>query len=86
MSNSYVYIFSDESKALVIKAKTPAAGIEKSYSNASNLSLVYYEVFDNLVEAKKRKETIESWPEKKIKFLIDFVNPSWKDWKEEIVN
>ena len=48
--------------------------------------LTNYEIFDNLDEANNRKKTIESWPEEKIKFLIDFVNPSWEDWKKEISN
>jgi len=54
--------------------------------NFENKELVYYEVFDDSAEADKRKETIQSWPERKIQFLINLVNPAWIDWKNEILN
>ena len=86
MPFTYLYILSDEGKALFIKTKLIAAGNEKSQVCFCGKQLVYYEIFDNLDEANNRKKTIESWPEEKIKFLIDFVNPSWEDWKKEISN
>jgi len=77
MPKSYVYILTDDYRNLMIK------------SGASPLSLtdkrlVYYEIYDDGNEAEFRKKTIESWPERKIEFLIDLVNPSWNDWKNEI--
>jgi predicted GIY-YIG superfamily endonuclease len=86
MPNSYVYILSDESKTLIIKTKMFANMEEKLRMKFCSKNLVYYEVYDNRFDANKRKETFESWPEKKIKFLIDFVNPEWQDWKNEITN
>ena len=86
MPNSYVYILSDESKTLIIKTKMFANMEEKLRMKFCSKNLVYYEVYDNPFDANKRKETFESWPEKKIKFLIDFVNPEWQDWKNEITN
>ena len=79
MPKSYVYILSDELRKLVIKSADLPSNIE-------NMHLVYYEVFDDSDEADRRRETIESWPEKKIQFLINLVNPAWDDWKKEIVN
>jgi predicted GIY-YIG superfamily endonuclease len=86
MTNSYVYILSDESKALIIRTRMFANIDDKLRMKFCSKSLVYYEVFDNQDGANKRKETFEGWPEKKIKFLIDFVNPEWEDWKNEITN
>jgi hypothetical protein len=79
MPKSYVYILSDEYKKLVIKSADLPLCFE-------NKQLVYYEIFDDSIEADRRRETIESWPEKKIQFLINLVNPTWDDWKKEIVN
>jgi hypothetical protein len=79
MPKSYVYILADELRRLVIKS-------EDLPLNFENKQLVYYEIFDDSSEADRRKETIESWPEKKIQFLINLVNPTWDDWKKEIVN
>ncbi len=86
MPISYVLILSDNTNKLIINTKMLSNADEKPLINLSNKRLVYYEVFDSFFEANKRKETFESWPEKKIKFLIDFVNPLWEDWKEEIKN
>ena len=79
MPKSYVYILSDEFKKLVIKS----AGLPLI---CENMHLVYYEIFEDSIEADRRRETIESWPERKIQFLINLVNPTWDDWKKEIVN
>ena len=79
MPKSYVYILSDEFKKLVIKSADLPLNFE-------NKQLVYYEIFDDSIEADKRRETIESWPERKIQFLINLVNPTWDDWKKEIIN
>ena len=86
MSNSYVYILSDDTKTLIIKSKMITTESEKSQLSFYSKHLVYYEICDNIVEADKRKKTFESWPDGKIKFLIDFVNPKWEDWKKEITN
>jgi hypothetical protein len=80
MPISYLYIVLDETENLIIEAAS-ITNIKEITMNLYNGKLVYFERFDSLIE---RKETIESWPEKKIKFLIDLVNPKWKDWKEEI--
>jgi predicted GIY-YIG superfamily endonuclease len=79
MPKSYVYILSDEFKKLVIKSADLPLNFEDK-------QLVYYEIFDDTEEADKRRETIESWPVRKIQFLINLVNPTWDDWKKEIVN
>jgi len=47
---------------------------------------IYYEIFVSLAEAILGKKKIESCFEKKIRFLINFVNSLLNDWKEEINN
>jgi hypothetical protein len=84
MPLTYLYILSDDAKGLAIKTKM--ISFDKNEINFCGKRLVYYEIFNNLTEADLRKQTIESWPEKKIKFLVDLVNPKWEDWKEEIIN
>ena len=79
MPKYYVYILADKLRKLIIESSNKPLNLE-------NKELVYYEVFEDLFEANRRKETIQGWPERKIKFLINFVNPSWVDWKEELKN
>jgi hypothetical protein len=79
MKKFYVYILADRLRRLVVNSADRLLDYQ-------NKQLVYYEVFDNSAEADRRKQTIESWPERKIQFLVNLVNPAWVDWKEEIVN
>jgi hypothetical protein len=79
MRKFYVYILADKLRNLVIKSADQPFNFE-------NKELVYYEVFNDSGEAEKRRETIQSWPERKIQFLINLVNPAWIDWKEELLN
>jgi hypothetical protein len=75
----YVYIFFDEVKKFII-------GSGESIPKCEEKRLVFYEIFDSLNEANERMKTILSWPERKIQFLINLVNPSWVDWKKELLN
>lgn len=86
MPDAFVFILADKIKELEIMVYEKDNGENASRINYNNRRLVYYEIFNNPIEAASRKETIQSWPERKIRFLIDYVNPSWDDWKEEIEN
>ncbi|MGE5796249.1 MAG: hypothetical protein ACM339_08615 [Ignavibacteria bacterium] len=79
MPKFYVYILADKLRKLIIESSNKPVNLE-------NKELVYYEVFEDSVEADSRKETIQSWPERKIQFLINLVNPAWVDWKEELLD
>ena len=52
----------------------------KSFSAKYNLNkLVYYEVFDSIVEAIKREKQLKAGSRKKKEDLINKYNPEWKD-------
>jgi len=46
--------------------------------------LVYYELFDNMVEAIAREKQIKAGSRKKKVQLIEAMNPEWKDLYESI--
>jgi hypothetical protein len=78
MSKFYVYILADKLRRLMVESSGNPV-------NPGNKELVYYEIYEDPAEADRRKETIQSWPERKIRFLISLVNPAWIDRKEEVV-
>ena len=82
--NTFVFILTDKTRELEIMIYRNECGFLGTQNILNDKQLVYYEIYDSLSDAVVRKNTIESWPEKKIKFLINFVNPLWVDWKEEI--
>lgn len=47
--------------------------------------LVYYEVFEGIVEAIAREKQIKGWVRSKKIALIEGFNPEWKDLYESIV-
>ena len=77
MKKFYVYILADKLRRLAINSADKVL-------DDQNKELVYYEIFDDSAEADLRKQTIQSWPERKIQFLVNFVNPAWIDWKDEL--
>lgn len=79
MKKFYVYILADKLRKLAVNSADRLLDYQ-------NKELVYYEVFDDSSEADLRKQTIQGWPERKIQFLINLVNPAWIDWKEELLN
>ena len=56
----------------------------KSFSAKYNLhKLVYFEAFDNIVEAIVREKQLKAGSRKKKVDLIISINPEWKDLYEE---
>ncbi len=56
----------------------------KSFSAQYNLhKLVYFETFDNIVEAIAREKQLKAGSRKKKVNLIISINPDWKDLYEE---
>lgn len=47
--------------------------------------LVYYEVYENIMDAIAREKEIKGWSRKKKNALIDQKNPLWKDLYEELL-
>ena len=58
---------------------------EKSFSARYNCDrIVWYEVFDTIMEAIEREKQIKAGSRKKKLALIDAFNPEWKDLWDEI--
>ena len=47
--------------------------------------LVYYEGFDEMIEAITREKQIKGWLRRKKIDLIESINPEWKDLYEEVI-
>jgi putative endonuclease len=47
--------------------------------------LVYYEVFDNVLEARSRERQLKKWKRDWKINLIEKDNPSWKDLYQSII-
>ena len=56
-------------------------GFTKKY-NATKL--VYYEIYDSIEVAIQREKQIKDGSRKKKFFLIDSLNPEWKDLADEL--
>lgn len=58
---------------------------KKGFTQKYNVDkLIYYEIFDNPLEAIKREKTMKNLLRRKKEALINKMNPSWKDLYEEI--
>lgn len=47
--------------------------------------LIYYEAFNEIMEAIAREKQIKGWLRKKKDDLIQSMNPSWRDLYEDLV-
>jgi putative endonuclease len=47
--------------------------------------LVYYEAYENIIDAITREKEIKGWSRKKKNALIKQKNPLWKDLYEELL-
>ena len=48
-------------------------------------NLVYYEEFHEVTAAIKREKQLKHWTRAKKNFLVESVNPEWKDWGNELL-
>ncbi len=69
MSNTSVYILTDETRTPVINSDK-ITGREKFLMHFCSKHIEYYEIFDNLDDANKRKKIIESLTEDKIESFL----------------
>ena len=71
MSNTSVYILTDETKTPIINSEK-LTGREKFLMHFCNRHIEYYEIFDNLDDANKRKKILDSLSEDKIESFLEF--------------
>lgn len=82
MTKSYVYIVENDIEHLYIDYAEEIKLFERM--QRLNPKLVYFEEFENKMEAAERMKSINEWPERKKKMLVNLVNPRHEDWKNEI--
>ena len=70
MSNTSVYILTDENKSPVINSDA-LTGREKFLMHFCNQHIEYYEIFDNLDDANERKKIMESLTEDKVESFLE---------------
>ena len=66
-----LYVIPDQQNSPVVNAEKLKTGREKFLMHFCSKHLDYYEIFDNLDEANKRRKAIESLPEDKVELLFD---------------
>lgn len=78
----YTRVTSDLVKRIYEHKHKLVDGFTKKY----NLNkLVFYEAFDEIIEAITREKQIKGWIRRKKINLIESVNPDWKDLYEDEV-
>ena len=78
----YTGVTSDLVKRVYEHRKKVVEGFTKKY-NVNKL--VYYEGFDEIIEAITREKQIKGWLRRKKINLIESMNPEWKDLYEDII-
>jgi putative endonuclease len=91
----YVYILSNKKHGtiyigvtnnLVRRIHEHKEKIIKSFSQKYDLTkLVYYEVFDSIVDAITREKNLKNWKREWKVELIEKMNPEWEDLYYKIV-
>ena len=91
----YVYILSNKKHGtiyigvtnnLVRRIHEHKEKIIKSFSQKYDLTkLVYYEVFDSIVDAIAREKNLKNWKREWKVELIEKINPEWEDLYYKIV-
>ena len=94
MKHSYVYILTNRPNGVlyigVTKNIQRRIGEHKShaikcFSSKYNADkLVYYEAFDNLIDAIRAEKNMKKWKRQWKIELIEKVNPEWKDLSEQM--
>ena len=95
MKQYYVYILSNRSKTLYIgitnnlvkRVWQHKKGLVEGFSKRYNVDrLIYYETTEDVNSAIAREKQLKNWRREKKEFLINRMNPEWKDLYESIVD
>ena len=92
---SFVYILANKRNGTLYTGVTSDL-IKRVYQHKSDLvegfskkygvhNLVYYEMYDNIIDAIKREKCIKKWRRKWKLSLIENMNPQWSDLYESIL-
>lgn len=95
MKQYYVYILSSYSRTLYIgvtnnltkRVWEHKGGFVQGFSKKYNINqLVYYETTTDVISAIAREKQLKNWRREKKEFLINRMNPEWKDLYEAILD
>lgn len=91
----YVYILSNYKKSVLYIGVTSnlhrrvfehSEGFHDGFTKKYNVKyLMYYEVFESVIDAIAREKSLKGKTRKKKNALISSVNPLWKDLSTEII-
>jgi len=95
MKKGYIYIMTNKPNGTLYIGVTNDL-VRRVYEHKNSLvdgftkryklkSLVYYEVFDFIENAIEREKQLKAGSRTKKIFLIESINPTWKDLYDEIV-
>ena len=95
--NGYVYIVTNQYRTVLYIGVTSdlkkrawqhrSSYYPKSFTAKYNASiLVYYEGFNNILEAILREKQLKNWNRSKKNALVESKNPTWRDFYNELMN
>jgi len=90
----YVYLMTNKGNTVLYTGVTNDLGkrifehkqkLVEGFTKKYNINkLVYYEVFDEIMEAIAREKQIKGWLRKKKIDLVESMNPTWRDLYEDV--
>ena len=94
MNTSYIYILTNNRNGtlyvgvtndLVRRVWEHKNKVNQGFTSRHNLNcLVYYEEYDDILNAIEREKKLKKWPRKWKKNLIEKFNPYWNDLYEQL--
>jgi len=83
-SKSYRVLYTGVTNDLVKRTYQHKHGLIDGFTKKYNVNkLVYYEVFEDIINAISREKQIKSWPRRRKLELINAMNPEWRDLSED---
>ncbi len=78
----YIGVTNDLVKRVIQHQRAETEGFTKTYKLNR---LVYYEIFDDVLDALAREKQLKGWRREKKNALIATLNPLWEDLSEEML-
>ena len=79
-------IYTGVTSDLVRRTSEHRSGIKSGFpSRHGVLRLVYYEIFESIIDAIEREKTLKNWKRTWKAELIETSNPDWNDLYQDII-
>ncbi len=94
MKEYYIYILSSYTRVLYVGVTNNLTkrvwehkeGLVEGFSKKYKIkNLVYYETTTDINSAIEREKQLKNWRREKKEYLIDQLNPEWKDLYESVI-